>query len=175
MPPSIALFLYVALLLALLHYDPAKESRGDRALWIPIVWLIITFSRLPSQWLGTTAGSASEAMEEGNWLDRGVYALLMLLAIHILAKRSLNWRALVASNSALALVLLFALLSTTWSDFPGVAFRRWIRDLGIYLIVLVTLSDSRPLAAIESVMRRVCYILIPLSVVLIKYYPGGID
>jgi exopolysaccharide production protein ExoQ len=172
MPPSIALFLYAVLLLGLLRYDPAKESHSDWALWVPIAWLIIVSSRLPSQWLGMTAASAAEAMEEGNWLDRGVYALLLLLAIYILAKRSLNWGALVANNAALVLLLFFGLLSVTWSDFPDVALKRWIRDLGLYLIALVTLSDSRPLAAINTVIRRVCYILIPLSVVLIKYYSG---
>jgi exopolysaccharide production protein ExoQ len=172
MPPSVALFLYFLLLLGLLRYDPAKESRGDWARWVPSAWLLIVFSRLPSQWLGTTAASVAEAMEEGNELDRGVYALLMFLAIAILARRSLNWSALVSSNYVLALVLVFGLLSATWSDFPGIAIKRWIRDVGIYLIVLVTLTDSRPLAALDTVIRRVCYILVPLSVVLIKYYPG---
>src|SRR4029450_1973798 len=140
MPPFLALFLCVVLLLGLLRYDPAKESTGEPALWVPIIWLLIMFSRLPSQWLGTTAATAAEAMEEGNWLDRGVYLVLLFLAIHILAKRSLNWRVLVANNSALTLLLLFALLSIAWSDFPGVSLKRWIRDLGMYLVVLVTLS-----------------------------------
>ena len=40
-----------------------------------------------------------------------------------------------------------------------------------YLIVLVILSDPRPVAAIDTVLRRVCYILLPLSVVFVKYYP----
>jgi exopolysaccharide production protein ExoQ len=172
MHPSIALFLYVVLLLGLLRYDPAKESRAHWTLWVPSAWQIIVFSRLPAQWLGMTGASAAEALEEGNWLDRGVFAVLLLLAVAILAKRSLNWGALVASNSALALVLLFGFLSITWSDFPSVALRRWIRDLGLYLVALVILSDSRPLAAIDTVIRRVCYILVPLSVIVIKYYPG---
>jgi exopolysaccharide production protein ExoQ len=172
MPPFIALSVCLVLLLALLRYDPARGPRAEWALWVPIIWLIIIFSRLPSQWLGTTAASAAEAMEEGNWLDRGVYLILLLVAISVLAKRSLNWGALLASNSTLTLVLLFGLLSVAWSDFPGVSLRRWIRDLGIYLIVLVVLSNPRPLAAIDFVIRRVCYILVPLSVVLVKYYPG---
>src|SRR5262249_20831975 len=33
------------------------------------------------------------------------------------------------------------------------------------------LSDPRPVAAIDTVVRRVCYILLPLSVVFVKYYP----
>jgi exopolysaccharide production protein ExoQ len=170
MPASVALFLYLALLLALLHHDPAKDTPRP-ALWVPVIWLVIMLSRLPAYWLGVTADSAGAALEDGNWLDRGVYLLLMALAIRILATRSLRWGGLVTQNFALALLLLFGLLSATWSDFPGVALKRWSRDLGHYLIVMVILSDPRPVAAIDTVLRRVCYILLPLSVVFVKYYP----
>jgi exopolysaccharide production protein ExoQ len=170
MPPPVALALYCVFVLALLRYDPAKGASPPLALWVPVIWLVIIMSRLPSQWFGVTADSAAEALQDGNWLDRGVYLLLMVLAIRILATRSLAWGGLVSNNASLALLVLFGLVSVTWSDFPGVSLRRWIRDLGQYLMVMVVLSDPRPLAAIETVVRRVCYILLPMSVVLIKYY-----
>lgn len=172
MPPPVALLLCFVLLLALLRYDPAKDSSAARALWVPVIWLLIAFSRLPSQWLGTTAASAEAAMEDGNWLDRGVYLVLMLLAIRVLALRSLEWHGLVARNVALAVLLSFALISVAWSDFPSITLKRWIRDLGCYLIVFVILSDPRPVVAIDTVIRRLCYILVPFSIVLVKYYPG---
>src|SRR5438477_584007 len=61
---------------------------------------------------------------------------------------------------------------------PYLALLLWIvglvwllrNDLGNYLIVLVVLSDPRPLEAIATVIRRVLYLLVPLSVVLIKYF-----
>jgi O-antigen ligase len=52
-----------------------------------------------------------------------------------------------------------------------VAFKRSVRDLGNYLVILVVLSDPCPLEAVRAVLRRLSYLLIPLSVVLIKYYP----
>ncbi len=58
-----------------------------------------------------------------------------------------------------------------WSDFPFVAFKRWFRDLGFYLMILVVLSDRRPLEAVRELLRGLCYLLIPLSVVLVKYFP----
>ena len=66
--------------------------------------------------------------------------------------------------------LLFALLSVLWSDFPLVALKRWFRDLGNYLVILVVLSDPRPLEAVRALLRRLCYLLIPLSILLVKYY-----
>ena len=40
--------------------------------------------------------------------------------------------------------LSFALMSFCWSDFPFVAFKRWFRDLGNYLVILVVLVRSAP-------------------------------
>ena len=127
-------------------------------------------TRLPSQWLELTAGSTAQAMEEGNWLDRCVYGVIIVLAFYIVSTRSVSWRGLLAGNHILALLLLFTLLSTVWSDYPDISFKRWIRDLGSYLSALVILSDPRPLAALDAVIRRVCYVVVPRSVVLIKYY-----
>jgi O-antigen ligase len=62
-------------------------------------------------------------------------------------------------------------LSVFWSDFTFIAFKRWFRDLGSYVVVLVALSDPRPLDAARTLLRRLCYLLIPLSVLLVKYYP----
>jgi O-antigen ligase len=66
---------------------------------------------------------------------------------------------------------LFGLFSVLWSDFQFIAFKRWFRDLGNYLVILVVLSDPRPLEAVRTVLRRLCYLLIPLSILLIKYFP----
>ena len=38
-------------------------------------------------------------------------------------------------------------------------------------MILVVLSDPRPLEAVRTLLRRLCYLLIPLSILLIKYYP----
>jgi exopolysaccharide production protein ExoQ len=169
------IFVWLILLLILLYKDPAKDPAASWALWIPVTWLFFMGSRLPAQWLDfydMQDFSASGALEEGNGLDRTVYVILLLLAVRVVSARSVRWGRLLAGNTALALFLAFALASVAWSDSPGVAFKRWIRDLGNYLSVLVILSDPRPLQAIETVLRRVCYLLIPLSWLLIKYYPA---
>jgi exopolysaccharide production protein ExoQ len=162
-------------LLALLRFDPAKESKTSLALWVPLLWMVIFASRLPSQWIafqGTEMGA--EALELGsnpNPLDRIILSTLTLLAISILISRSFEWRAFFASNVAFLAFLSFTLLSVLWSDFPFISFKRWIRDLGGCFVILVVLSDPCPLAAVRAVFRRLCYLLIPLSILLIKYYP----
>jgi O-antigen ligase len=170
MPPSLALFLWFLLLLALLRFDPAKEPETRGALWIPVVWMFIVGSRLPSQWLGAGVASQAVAFEEGNPVDRAIYFMLIALAVGVLIARSFRWHDFFRHNFPLVMLLAFALFSVAWSDFHFVAFKRWFRDFGNYLMILVVVSDPRPMEAVATVIRRLSYLLIPLSVVLVKYY-----
>jgi exopolysaccharide production protein ExoQ len=170
MAPSLALGLWFILLVGLLCFDPAKSPNTSPALWIPIIAMFIAGTRNISQWLTGQVGISAAAFEEGNPLDRVISLGLILLAIGVLMARSLNWGAFIARNLALLAFLSFALVSVLWSDFPFTAFKRWFRDLGIYLMILVVLSDPRPVEAVRTVLRRLAYLMVPLSILLIKYY-----
>jgi exopolysaccharide production protein ExoQ len=172
MPATVALILWFILLMALLHFDPAREPGTSFALWVPVIWMFIVGSRLPSQWFGVVqAGLASAAFEEGNPVDRVIFLIFILLAVVILISRSFQWGQFFARNLILMVFLSFALLSVFWSDFPFVAFKRWIRDLGNYLMILLVLTDPRPMEAVRSLLRRFIYLIIPLCILLFKYYP----
>lgn len=171
MSPSSALFLWLALLAGLLYFDPAKDSKTSFALWVPTAWMFIVASRLPSQWLSGSVGLATGSLEEGNASDRTVFLVLILTAICILTHRSFNWGRFLAHNYALTGFICLALLSVCWSDFPFIAFKRWFRDLGNYLVILIVLSDVRPVEAVRTVLRRLGYLLIPLAILVCKYYP----
>ena len=112
--------------------------------------------------------SAAQALEEGNQLDRTIFSFLIFLSFHP-DVASTNWRGFVTHNLTWFLFL-FALISVVWSDFPFIAFKRWFRDLGNYFMILVVLSDPHPFEAVRTLLRRTCYLLIPLSVLLVKYY-----
>ena len=66
----------------------------------------------------------------------------------------------------------FCLLSILWSDFPAVALKRWIKAISDPVMILIVLTDARPLAALGRLFSRTAFILLPLSVLLIKYYPA---
>jgi len=172
MPPSLALTIWLVLLVALLLFDPAKDPHVSVALWVPIAWMFIVASRLPSQWFDGKLGLAAGSLEEGNPLDRTIFSILIVVAMAVLVSRSFRWGEFFSRNLALTAFLLFALMSVLWSDFPFVAFKRWFRDLGSYLVILVVLSDPRPLEAVRTVLRRLGYVLIPLSILLMKYFPA---
>jgi O-antigen ligase len=132
--------------------------------------MFFTVSRLPSQWIGTQALNVEQALEEGNGVDRTIFSTLIVLAVAILISRSFKWGEFLVRNAFLTAFLLFALVSVTWSDFPFIAFKRWFRDFGDYLIILIVLTDPSPLEAVRTFFRRLYYVMIPLSILLIRYY-----
>jgi O-antigen ligase len=52
-----------------------------------------------------------------------------------------------------------------------VAFKRWFKAIGDLVMVLVVLTEIDPTAAVLRFLKRAAYVLMPLSVLLIKYYP----
>jgi O-antigen ligase len=65
------------------------------------------------------------------------------------------------------------MVSTTWSAFPGPAFKRWTKDLGDLVMILVILTDAQPIAALRRLYSRLGFVLFPLSIVLIRYTDLG--
>ena len=104
-------------------------------------------------------------------LDRIVYTTLIFLAFAVLATRGFNWARFFRANVVLTAFLAYALMSVAWSDFPFISFKRWFRDLGLYVVILVVLSDPKPFEAIGTLHRRLYYLLIPLCILLNKYFP----
>jgi O-antigen ligase len=172
MPPQIALLACLVFILVLLILDTRLKSKVSTALWIPTVWMLIIGSRVISQWLGINEGPISEnTYVEGSALDRNIYFALIVTALVILIARGVSFSQVAKANGWMFLFLLYCGISITWSDFPDVSFKRYIKDIGNLLMVLIVLSESAPVEAIITLFKRCTYILIPLSVVMIKYYP----
>jgi exopolysaccharide production protein ExoQ len=163
-------------MLGLLWFDPAKEPKVSPALWVPLIYMFFMASRQPMQWFGgpmnSSATAMADALEQGDPVNRTISLALLILGIAILVSRSFRWGKFFQQNWALTAFILFALLSVVWSDFPFPAFKKWFRDLGTYFMVLVVITDRLPLEALRTLLRRLGYLLIPLSVVLIKYFPA---
>ena len=131
-------------------------------------------SRSPDQWLNPSSlGSISlSSMESGNAINQIYYITLLLASFVLLSSRSIDWVALVKENLPVCILLCYELASITWSDYTSISLKRWIRGAALYLVVVTILSERQPLRAISSCLRYSAYLFVPLSVILIKYYPG---
>ena len=75
-------------------------------------------------------------------------------------------------NTPILLFFAYCAVSTLWSDYTDVSFKRWIKAVGDLVMALIVLTDANPFAALKRLMAQVGFVLIPASILLIKYYPG---
>jgi len=174
MPPQLALILCIFLILYLFILDFKRKSNVSSALWIPLIWIMITGSRFVSQWLNLGVPLESEYHDglSGTPLDRNVFLILIIAGLFILSRRKIQWPQILKSNIWLFLLLFYCGISTIWSDYTFISLKRWIKFLGIFVMVLVVLTESDPVNAVRTIIRRCAYVLVPLSVLFIKYYPA---
>lgn len=172
MSPEIAIVVYGIGILGLFLLERDQSSRVSKALWIPVAWLWIIGSRPVSQWLDMAPVTNSpDTYLDGSPLDRAVFGALLVAGLIVLFRRGREVATLLRSNWPILLFFSYCAVSAIWSDYPDVAFRRWVKGLGDVVMVLVVLTDANPSAAIKRLLARVGLVLLPASVLLIKYYP----
>ncbi|MDR3727402.1 MAG: hypothetical protein P4K86_10205 [Terracidiphilus sp.] len=98
--------------------------------------------------------------------------MLILAGLLTLNWRSHEVRRFLQKNSPLLLFFFYCAISILWSDYPLVAVKRYVKSVGDIVMVLVVLTDPAPLAATKRLFTRVSFILLPLSVLLILFYPN---
>jgi len=173
MPPPIALLLCILLIFYMLRIDFKHKSNVSSALWIPLIWVMIVGSRPIALWLSPEPVTATQDdYMSGNPIDRTFLIFLIVIGVFILSRRKVNWLQVYKNNSLIIIFIMYSVLSIMWSDFPGVAFKRWIKEIGTIIMILVVLTESNQVQAVKTLIRRCAYVLIPLSVVCIKYYPN---
>src|SRR2546425_411440 len=172
MPSGLAAVVCAAGILGLFLLDRDRTSRTSPALWVPAAWLGIAASRDISQWFNTVLVTDSpDQLLEGSPVDRVIYAGLLVAGLVVLVSRAERARSLLRANWPLVVFFLFCAISVLWSDYPFVAFKRWTKALGNLVMVLVVLTERDPPAAVRQLLTRTGFLLIPLSVLLIKYFP----
>jgi O-antigen ligase len=121
--------------------------------------------------VGTPAQAANQVLD-GSPLDRLLFSCLLIIGLIIIISRSQRAGRLLRANGPILLFFLYCAVSILWSDYADVAFKRWTRAVGDLVMVLIVLSDAEPLAAFKRLLARLAYVLIPLSILFIKYYPS---
>jgi exopolysaccharide production protein ExoQ len=173
LPPSVALLLTLAFIVFLFRRDIREKPDVSGALWLPLIWFVIGCSRPLSAWLNIFGlpVSAPVSVEEGSPLDAWFFFGLIIAGVYVLNKRQVRLSEIVHNNGWLIAFLLYCFISIAWSDFPFVAFKRWIKILGHPIMALIVLTEPDLEEAVIRLMKRCAYVVVPVSILFIKYYP----
>src|SRR5438105_2993601 len=172
MPPRVAVFAFGLLIAGLFRLDRDRALRTSPAVWIAIAWFLIGGSRMVSQWLGGEIPVGElDAYVEGSPFDRWFLSGLIAAAVMVLIARSRESGAWLRDNTPLVIFFLYCAFSILWSDYPFVAFKRWTKAFGNVTMVMLVLTDTSPQAAVKRFFAYTGFLLIPLSVLFIKYFP----
>jgi exopolysaccharide production protein ExoQ len=171
MPPTIAAAIFIIGILGLFMLDRDRDVTTSTGLWIPVLWLLINGSRPVSMWLQLAPQvDTGDPYLDGSPFDRNVYSLLLFAALIVLLRRWQQVATFVRANAPIILFFLFCLASIFWSDYTFVAFKRWTKAIGDVMMVMIVFTDINPEAALKRLLTRVAFVLLPLSVLFIKYY-----
>src|ERR1700674_87890 len=175
MNPTIATFLFALGVLGLFLLDRDSTVRTSKGLWLPVIWVLIAGSRPVSIWLGIGPVNSLQTADkylDGSPFDKFLLSGLLATGLYILVRRRVQVGKLLRRNSAILLFFAYCASSVLWSDYTDVSFKRWVKALSDLVMVLIVLTDMNPLAAMKRLLARVGFVLIPASVLLIKYYPA---
>lgn len=172
MIPTIAALVCACGIAGLFYLDRDKSVRTSKALWLPVIYIWVVGSRPVSAWLGIRPAWGTDVQLDGSPVDRAFFAVLLVLALSVLVYRGRRTFRILSYNWPILAYFLYCLASVLWSSYPGVSAKRWIKAIEDVVMILVVVTDEQPLAAIRRLLSRTGFILLPVSVLLIKYYPG---
>lgn len=151
--------------------NSAENKSSSIFLWIPFIWYSISITRPITIWMDPFLGIPSNIdPTEGSPLERIVWTILIVAGLLILMKKRIQWSQVIRNNKWIFSLLLYTMISILWSNFQGVALKRWIKTFGSIVMALIVLTEPRPVQAISTLLRRAFLLHIPLDIIVIKYF-----
>ncbi len=173
LPPQLALFLTLAFIVFLFRRDIRERPNVSGALWLPLIWLVLGCSRSFSAWLNIfglpVSGGASN--EEGSPLDACFIYAMATAGLFVLIKRQVSLSEVLRRNGWLVAFIAYCFISVVWSDYPFIAFKRVTKIFNHPIMALIVFTEPDFKEALTCLMKRCAYVVVPVSILWIKYYP----
>jgi exopolysaccharide production protein ExoQ len=170
--PLIALSLSLLFSLALIVRDCRRRTSVSPAVWVPTALMMILCSRPASLWLSGSGPRFNTNDAETSGVDQLFYLLILGCSLLIATMRGMRWGKLIANNRALMLFYLYFAVSVAWSSDPAGSMKRLVKDFGLLFVIAVIFTEKQPLEAMRAVYVRCAFLLLPLSIVFIKWFPA---
>lgn len=156
----------------LLVRDSRRRPGLSTGLWLVVLWVTMIGSRSVSTWFNYSGDMAeAQSYDAGNPVERAVYFVFIFAGAWVLRQRQVRLAEVVQKNRWLLVFYGFWMLSVLWADLPVVAFKRWFKDLGNLIMVLIVLTELRPVEAVKAVFVRCACVVVPMSLIFIRHIP----
>jgi exopolysaccharide production protein ExoQ len=172
MSKTVITAIYYAVIVGLFYLDRRPRERTGAGLWVAFAWLFFVLSKSPAAWMqsGPTEYGGSYNLES-NPLNLVLYSAIIVCGVIVLAARPNRVGKCLRANWPILLFYGYCLLSCVWSDYTLEVSKKWVRCLGDPITILIILTEIEPATALKRLYARLGFVLLPLSVLYIKYYP----
>ena len=103
---------------------------------------------------------------EGSFRHQIILSLSFFLAFFVLIRKRKLSIEILKANWLLLILLLYALISCTWSPAAFVSFKRWLQFLGLVLIGMAAISNVSGMKSMISILRIFTAVSLTLSFLL---------
>src|SRR5688500_17185549 len=134
MPAQLALLICLGAIICVIIWDSKFQQGGSWSLIIPGLWMAIQGSRPLSYWL---SGGEGWSGADAKPIDTLCYLSMICGAIAFLNRMRFPWGNFFSQNKALIVLYIYLALSSMWSEYPGLSFKRIFKDFGVVLVALV--------------------------------------
>jgi len=173
--PMLALTVSLFFSAFLIVQDCRRRRSVSSAVWIPTAALMVLGSRPLSVWLSggqVHLGTQMANDQAPSVIDELFFFGILGGSLLVVSLRRIRWRKFLGSNPALMLLYLYFAISILWSSDPIGSTKRVVKDFGLLAPAGLLLTEKDPLRAMRAVYARSAYLLLPLSVVFIRYFPA---
>jgi O-antigen ligase len=108
---------------------------------------------------------------EGSPFDRNVFIGLLIAGCAVLISRRRMLSNFISGNRWLWAFFILCGISCLWSDYAFASLKRYIKDIGNLIMVLIIITETESGQALKSVLSRYTYLVIPFSVLFMIYFP----
>jgi O-antigen ligase len=173
LPPRLGLFLTLAFVVFLFRRDIREKPNVSGALWLPLVWLVLGCSRPFTAWLNIfglpVGGGVSN--EEGSPVDAVFTYAMATAGLFVLIRRQVSLSEVLQRNGWIVAFIAYCFISVVWSDYLFISFRRVTKIFNLPIMALIVLTEPDFKEALTRLMKRCAYVVVPVSILFIKYYP----
>lgn len=167
MPPQLALIIVLTFIVFVIYIEHKNTENLGPVVWIIAFWILYSGSKGLGVFL-----NLDTTIEAGSLPDRYFTLSLGIISLIIIFSRHFPLVSTLKKNVPVVLIIIYSLISVIWSRNPGISFRRWGREAVAIVIALLVSCESQPIKTLTSAFKKAIYAALPLSILLIKYYPA---